>query len=56
MIAVFESERQKQMDSINLWNLPELSKYIKLFQKVTHEGIYSFGGATEVSYPTPRTM
>jgi len=32
------------MDSINLWNLPELSRYSKLFTKISHEGIYSFGG------------
>ena len=38
---------QRQINSITLWSLPELSKYSKRCKILQYEGIYSFGGISD---------
>mmetsp|Transcript_15874 Transcript_15874/g.13875 ORF Transcript_15874/g.13875 Transcript_15874/m.13875 type:complete len:189 (+) Transcript_15874:320-886(+) len=49
MLMILDKNRSSQINSINLWSLPEMNKYSKIFQKVTNEGIYSFGGLSQES-------
>lgn len=44
MIAIFEQERYRNIEAVNLWYLPELSKLSKKVRLLRHEGILSFGG------------
>ena len=46
--TVLEQERYENIDAVNLWNLPELSKLSQKMRMIKYEGIYSFGGVSEM--------